>query len=381
MFCRIVIALCQMQMTNLPSLLTPIDTKLDDLLLDPNNPRFSELGEQLNPVPEGRFADEKVQANTFDKMKTPLFDVAELRDTIKTIGFLPMDRIVVRKWKGQHPDGRPRYIVIEGNRRVTALQWLVSLHDVGKETFDESRLRNFTEFQCLLLDDELAPASASLVLPGLRHVSGIKEWGAYQKAKAVHALRKSGLSSQDAAQSLGLSTRAANSAYKCFLALEQMKGDEEYGDHAEPKMYTYFDEVFRRANLRAWLDWNDIKERFCAEGRLKEFYGWMVPQGEDNVAKLPEARSVRQLSEILEDESAMKVFRAPDGTLDRALVRYEVDHPADWYPKVVAASSAVKSLTPDMLRNLDQTTLDSLHELREKIDQALKDRNSLMTSV
>ena len=217
-------------MTSLSDLLSPIDTKLDDLLLDPNNPRFSELGEQLNAVPEGRFADDKVQASAFEKMKNPLFDVAELRDTIKRLGFLPMDRIVVRKWKGHHPDGTRRFVVIEGNRRVTALRWLLSLHEEGKETFDESRLKNLTDLQCLLLDDELAPASATLVLPGLRHVSGIKEWGAYQKAKAVHALRKGGLSSQDAAQSLGLSTRAANSAYRCFLALEQMKSDEEYGD-------------------------------------------------------------------------------------------------------------------------------------------------------
>jgi len=288
-------------MVDFASLLTRIDVKLGDLLLDPNNPRFSELGEELNPVPEGRFADDKVQASTFEKMKAPIFDVAELRDTIKTIGFLPMDRIVVRKWKGQHTDGKPRYVVIEGNRRVTALRWLLSLHDVGKETFDENRLKNLTEFESLLLDDESAPSTATLVLPGLRHVSGIKEWGAYQKAKTVPALRKSGLSSQEAAQSLGLSTRAANSAYRCFLALEQMHYDEEYRDFAEPKMYTYFDEIFRRANLRAWLDWSDEKERFCAEERLKEIYSWMVPQGEDNVAKLPESRSVRDLSAIVDD--------------------------------------------------------------------------------
>jgi len=98
-----------MQLTNLSSLLTPIDTKIESLLLDPNNPRFSELGAELNPVPEGRFADDKVQASTLEKMKTPIFDVSELRDTIKTIGFLPMDRVVVREWKGQHPDGQPRY--------------------------------------------------------------------------------------------------------------------------------------------------------------------------------------------------------------------------------------------------------------------------------
>jgi hypothetical protein len=365
-------------MNSLPNLLSPLKLKLEDLLLDANNPRFSELGEELNPVPEGRFADEKVQTNTFDKMKDPLFDVAELRDTIKTIGFLPMDRIVVRKWKGQ-TNGKTKYIVIEGNRRATALKWLINLHEIGKETFSEEQLQNFTEMECLLLNDELAPASASLILPGLRHVSGIKEWGAYQKAKAIHALRKGGMSSQEAAQSLGLSTKAANSAYRCYLALEQMKGDEEFGEYAEPRKYSYFEEIFKRANVKTWLDWSDEKERFCAEESVREFYSWMVPQGEDNKeAKLPEAKSVRDLSLILSDENALNILRLPDGTLSRALARFEVDHPEDWYPKVVAATAAIKSLTPDMLRELDQSTLNSLEELKQRIDQAFKDRDSLL---
>jgi len=364
---------------NLPDLLVPLSVRLDELLLDPNNPRFSELGEELNTVSEARFADDKVQANAFDRMKNPMFDVAELRDTIKTIGFLPMDRIVVREWKG--PSEAPKkYVIVEGNRRVAALKWLKDLHDTGKETFDDQKLKNITEFQCLLLQTDLAPASATLILPGLRHVSGVKEWGAYQKAKAVHALRKSGLSPQEAAQSLGLSTRAANTAYRCFLALEQMKADEEYGEHAEPKMYTFFDEVFKRPNLRTWLNWDDEKEQFTAFERLREFYGWMVPGGEDGATppKLPESRSVRELSQILGDENALNILRTPEGTLSRALSRYELDHPEDWYPKVIAATSAVKSLTPDMLRAMDENTLKSLGDLMQRIEQALEDRGRLM---
>jgi hypothetical protein len=365
------------KMDNLPSLLSPIKLQLGQLLLDPNNPRFSELGDVLNPIPEGRFADEKVQTNTLEKMKDPLFDVAELRDTIKTIGFLPMDRVVVRPWKGASAE--PKYVVIEGNRRVTALRWLIDLHDVGKETFDEYRLKNFTELECLLLNDELASASACLILPGLRHVSGIKEWGPYQKAKAVHALRKGGMSPQEAAQSLGLSTRAANSSYRCFLALEQMKGDEEFGEFAEPKMYSYFEEVFKRPAVRNWLDWNGEKEKFNAEDRLREFYSWMIPSGEDNPSpKLPEAKSVRDLAEILGDDNALNVLRSPEGSLSRALARYEVDHPEDWYPKVLAATNALKSLTPEMLRNMDEPTLSSLRELKDRIIQAQKDRESLL---
>lgn len=363
---------------DLQSLLKPLKVQLDDLLLDPNNPRFSELGEQLNTISEARYAEPKVQESTLEKMKDPMFDVSELRDTIKTIGFLPMDRIVVRKWKGRSSDGKPKYVVIEGNRRVTALKWLVNLHEIGKETFTLEQLTNFRQLEALELNSELAPPSATLILPGLRHVSGVKEWGPYQKAKAVHALRKGGLSPQEAAQSLGLSTRAANNAYRCFLALEQMKEDEEFGESAQPKMYSYFEEVFKQAVVRNWLDWNDEIERFSRTDNVKEFYSWIVPHGDDGEsAKLSEAKSVRALSQIIGDDAALTILRSTDGTLPRALARYEMDHPEDWYPKVVAANTAIKSLTPDMLRSMDETTLQALRDLRQRIQQALEDRDKL----
>lgn len=368
-------------MDNLATLLKPIIVRLDDLLLDANNPRFSELGEELSTIPEGRFADEKVQANTFDKMRDPMFDVAELRDTIKTIGFLPMDRVVVRRWKGNSES--PKYVVVEGNRRVTALKWLKNLHEIGKETFDNDRLANLLEIECLLLNSDLAPASATLILPGLRHVSGIKEWGPYQKAKAVHALRSSGLSPQEAAQSLGLATRMANSAYRCFVALENMKADEEVGEFTEPRMYSYFEEIFKRPAVKNWLVWSDEEGGFTEKERLAEFYSWMIPDMDDDVPtspKLPEAKSVRDLAQIITDESALNVLRSPEGNLSRALARYEVDHPQDWCPKILSATAALKSLTPELLRNMDKTTLDSIEELRERILQMQKDRESLLAA-
>ena len=365
-------------MDNLSKLLTPIKVELIQLLLDPNNPRFSELGDEVNAVPESRFADEKVQANTFEKMRNPIFDVNELRDTIRTLGFLPMDRVVVRKWKVASEPAR--YVVIEGNRRVTALKWLINLHEVGKETFDDERISNLTKLECLLLDDTLASDAATLILPGLRHVSGIKEWGAYQKAKAVFALRETGLSPQEAAQSLGLSTRAANSAYRCYLALENMKADEEFGEFSDPRMYSYFEEVFKRPAVKNWLEWSDEKGCFLKNDHLAEFYSWMIPPREEDesVHKLPEAKSVRELAEIVEDDSALNVLRSPEGTLNRALARYELDHPEDWYPKITAATGALKTLTPQLLRTMDEVTLTSLEELQAQIQQALEDRAKLL---
>ena len=126
-------------------------------------------------------------------MKDGSFDILELKDTIKTIGYLPMDRIVVRKWKGKPKDGRQKFVIIEGNRRISALKWLLQLHEIGKETFNAEQLKNYKEIEALVLDDNIAPNTALLILPGLRHISGIKEWGPYQKAKAVFELRKSGM--------------------------------------------------------------------------------------------------------------------------------------------------------------------------------------------
>jgi hypothetical protein len=363
-------------MLELASVLSAKPINLNDLLLDPNNPRFSELGEEINPIPELRFNDEKVQGNTFAKMKDPLFGVVELRDTIKTLGFLPMDRIVVRKWKGT----TEKYIVIEGNRRVTALKWLIALHETGKETFSEQQINNFTHLECLLLNDEIAPEMVQLILPGLRHISGIKEWGPYQKAKVVIALRESGLSPQETAQSIGLSVRATNQAYRCFMALEQMRQDEEYGDSATPKLYSYFDESLKKPTIKLWLGWSDTTNQFENKDRLLEFYSWIISPENGESPKLPKAISVRDLGTIIQDDNVMQTFRSPNGTLVHALAKYEVDHPEEWSPKISAANSALKSLTPDKLRKMDDTARQAIESLKETIEQVLKDRAALIKS-
>lgn len=314
-------------------------------------------------------------------MKSGTFDVSELRDTIKNLGFLPMDRIVVRKWRAAQ-EGVVRYITVEGNRRITALKWLIELHSNGRETFTPEQLRNFTNFEALVLDDEHAPDSAKTILPGLRHVSGIKEWGPYQKARAVHRLREGGATPQEAAQSLGLSTRAANQLWRSFLALELMHQDEEFGEHAEPKMYTYFEEVFRSAELRDWLGWDDTERRFSHQDRLREFFSWMIgeanPDGGTTVPRLPTSKDIRDLAKIINDESALAAFRAPGGTLARALARYESEHPEDWKPIVEQARGVLASLSPDTLRSLAVDDISALIELQNRIARVLEDRSRLL---
>lgn len=364
-------------MKSLAELLEPIKVQLRDILLDPNNPRFAELGEEIDIVPENRYQEPKVQKTTFERMKN--FDVIELRDTIRTLGFLPMDRIVVRRWKGVAENSN--YVVIEGNRRIAALKWLIELHEAGKETFTDKQIENFTGLEALLLDEDLAHSSSKWILPGLRHVSGIKEWGPYQKARAVFVLRDSGISPQETAQSLGLSTRSANQLWRSYLALEQMKQDEEYGEYAEPRKYSYFEEVLKRPNVREWLCWNDERREFINKEKIKEFYSWIVgeisEEGEPAEPKLPEARSVRDLDKIINDNMALNVFKASGGSLTRALAKYESEHPEDWHPAINNACLVLASMTPDSLRKMTSDDVKMLEQLNGRINLALTDRQKL----
>lgn len=364
----------------LPDLLTPIDISLDDVLLDPNNPRFAELGEEIDVVPENRFAEEKVQKNAFDRMKKPQFDVNELRDTIKTLGFLPMDRIVVRKLNILEKD---KYVVVEGNRRIAALKWLIELHEAGKETFSDDELKNFKELEVLELDTEKAPDSAKWILPGLRHVSGIKQWGPYQRASAVYILRESGETSQETAQSLGLSTRAANQLWRCYLALEQMKKDEEYGEHAEPKYFSYFEESIKSPKLRGWLKWSDDAREFTNAERLREFYSWIIGEIDDEGnlkdPKLSDAKDLRDVAKLIDDEKAFNAFRAPNGTLVHALSKYEAAHPEDWRPALEEAKSVLKSLPADVIRELTPQDIEDLKALGDRINKVLEYRDKLLS--
>lgn len=371
-------------MEQLSQFLTPLDVRLEDLLLDPNNPRFAELGEEPSAVPESRYAEPKVQQMAYEKMKNARFDVIELRDTIRELGFLPMDRLVVRKWRDSNAE-TPKYVVVEGNRRVTALRWLLELYEQGKLQLNDAQRNAYSKFQVLRLDEERAPKSATLILPGLRHVSGIKEWGPYQKARMVYELRATGNTPQEVAQSLGLSTREANSLWRAYLALEQMKADEEYGEHAEASFYSYFQEVFKRTNVKDWLGWSDTEGKFTKAPELRMFYGWIHgtegEAGEEDVPpKLPEAKSIRELGRIIEDPEAFAVFKTTEGTLTRALARVEVDREQEFIPAVAACESTLKSLSPDRLRKMTEDEVKRLEQLSERVAQLVKDRSALIAT-
>jgi len=68
--------------------LQKITVSIDNLLLDPNNPRFADISDDSLNIPESRFSDTEVQNRAFEKMMHSKFDVTSLAKSIETVGFL-----------------------------------------------------------------------------------------------------------------------------------------------------------------------------------------------------------------------------------------------------------------------------------------------------
>ena len=148
--------------------LNKVKIKVNDLLLDPNNPRFSKHRNEL--LPDDKINDPSIQNETLKKM-IESFDVDELEKSIRAKGFVPVDNVFVKKVGD-------KYIVIEGNRRVSAVKNLLEKHKAGKRKADVLPTEIYKTLQAIDCYDltKNDPDEIDFIL-GLRHHGSIKQWG------------------------------------------------------------------------------------------------------------------------------------------------------------------------------------------------------------
>jgi len=107
---------------------TPIAVSLDQLFLDPNNPRLAREQRPGYGNPE-EFLTPAAQDELQQHIRHR-FRVSGLISTILSVGWLPVDPILVWELPGQEG----RYLVVEGNTRVVALRTI-------RRTFEDETMR------------------------------------------------------------------------------------------------------------------------------------------------------------------------------------------------------------------------------------------------
>lgn len=259
-----------------------ISVSLGQLLLDPNNYR---LNTGQDPVDYTFDEIVSLQDETLQKLVSK--NLSELESSIRLNGFLEVDKIVVRKLTSGSE--LPKYLVVEGNRRTAAFKsLLINNFDSSANKYDESIrddvIDKSNEINVVLLkgsDEEIKDYAMRLM--GIRHVSGPKQWGAYQSSRLVFDMIELGKDAKEVGELLGIRPKDIVKKYNAYCAFHQMKDDDEYGEYADTGLFSLFmDAVGTDGYFRnEWMGWNKDKHIFENDHALKRFYSAIVSNDGD----------------------------------------------------------------------------------------------------
>jgi hypothetical protein len=305
--------------------LIPEDISLNKIHLDPNNPRFVSMN--WDHITDDRIAEEAVQKEIQLKLERE-FSVDRLVMNIEVNGYLPIDRVIVRKFDDD------KYVVLEGNRRICAAKILEQKFSAKPESVSEEIIETIREIPCLVYTG--SDSEASWIFQGLRHIMGIQEWSAFNKARLIVTLmEEEELSLTDVGKRFGLTPFGAGQWMRGFYAFKQAKESSDYSREMDERAYPYFQELFSRstASLREWLDWKEADKNFANELNFNEFLGWLYPRDIENIdetidtttikgdwknRKLVKSADLRTLSYLLSKSSKeFELFRS-EGDLEKA---------------------------------------------------------------
>lgn len=278
------------------------DIKTELLDFDPENPRFFRLGRELE-------LEETVSEMLEDE------GVRDLMDSIGTKGYFPGEPLLVTENNG-------RYVVVEGNRRLTAVKLLNGeLEAPSRKQRTIQIIRDDSPYKpkdlpCVICPDK----GAVLEYLGFRHVSGVKEWDSLSKAFYVEKLIERDTENETYRDKLNLVRKqigtsaeylsrlmAALSLYSIaqqakFFGLSMSSKNVEFSLITTSLGY---------ADIRAWLGLEDLYspiEGQVAVDNLALMFKFLFVVRSDATTIIRESRQLREFSHIVLHSEALDVL-------------------------------------------------------------------------
>jgi len=300
---------------------------LKNLFLDPNNYRFLDKNDYAECSDEDAI-QRNVQNRTFDLIRGKNnSNIADLLASFMQNGYLPVDQIQVRKI------GHQKYLVIEGNRRVAALQVLEHMY---QENRDIGQFNPEIFKKVPVVDYETQDIGKFKVLMGLKHISGNKKWPAINQAKLLdNLLNEHKMTEEEIWKSLGISKQEIRSTRRTLSLIKKYE-ESDFGDQFTSEKYSTFREVIKNTKIKDWLDIspNDLALDNINEKNLYRLFSWLSTTEEeisdDDIENedthtiyvepiIETALQIRELGKIISDENAINNLETTRSLIDATL--------------------------------------------------------------
>lgn len=301
-------------MQNLTPELRHIKVDPKYLILDPNNPRLITHDDDRHHDDDAR---DRVVVTT-QKMTDGRFKIDELVNSIKQNGWLPVDAIFVKKLENENK----YFLVLEGNRRVTALTKLLN-EDSGISEILRSSISNIDVMEIIddIPIDELNNKITYLL--GVRHHGALKKWSPFAQAKNIYKryLEVTNTSSEDfvwneeigstVADALSISGDHVKDRLKVFRVMEQLSEHPEIKDSSggmKDRYYSVCAEVVLSSNnlLNEYISKDESTFKLNDESLVRINKLCHFDQPNRNSAPINNPHEWRKLSAILKDDDSNK---------------------------------------------------------------------------
>lgn len=293
---------------------------IDDLSLDPLNPRVGR--HNMDPSVSQEAILDMVADWTLDELA---------RSYLENGGFWLHEALLVVK---EELYGEERLVVVEGNRRLAALKYLRDAYEgkpasrkwkeISEITYPPPDL--FTRVPYILVENR-RNIQAFL---GFRHVTGIKQWDADEKAYFIAKLiDEEGLTYAQVMRQIGSTTPAVRRHYIAYRVLLQIEANAEDYDQKRANesfaiLYMSLDTIGAKQFLQIDVEAdpqvvkNPVPQNHL--DNLAAFARWLYGNKDGSQEPLiTDTRQVSMFGKVLENEEAIQYLqRSLNPSLDLA---------------------------------------------------------------
>ena len=357
------------------------DVDIAELLLDPDNPR----------LPESIARDQQSMLDYIAGTTS----IEELMEAIAENDFFPGEPIIVV------PDGAGKFIVVEGNRRLTAVRLLNDPHACSAPGERMKVIAAKAKHKPVKLP-VVKRKLRSEVLPylGFRHITGIKQWEPLAKARYIEQLfdlTDKQLSAKarysDVARAIGSRRDYIKRNLDALAVYKTIKEDEFYGIEGlndESLKFSVLSTALADERIGSFVGIHILDEATdeyvpadpivnssTLNGKaISELTSWLYEKDKKGKTRIGESRNLRHLSAVVANTKALAAFR--NGSLLKIAYQLTSDITADFIEFLYQAESALaEAATMVATVQYDDDAYQVARRLRENIKmigQTLKDK-------
>ena len=337
--------------------------KLEKLFFDPDNLRYDDNFD-FDPMPKDKIMNKTNQLKVYNKLQN---DISELVNSVIENDFIYIEMIVADKI-----DNKGNYYIVEGNRRLCTLKYIAenyhiedlkpNLQLILKEGLDVKVNTDSSEY-----DED--------ILMGMRHITGVKHWNGFAKAKLVIKLKDiKGYSFEEIGSKVGKRVADVKKQYYSFKLLYNMEKDG-YNKFEVKNLYTIFYETLGKPAFREWLEWNEEKMEFLNKNNLDRFYKWII-KGEDADGALEKEaisspQALREVAKILDDEYALDILDSTKNPFE-AVNNSKILKEQKIEKTLKKVLDSVESISTTDLEKLDKSSKMYLNKIQAKVARDIR---------